>query len=314
MNNRLNIANLIGSTPMVGFNHNNNRVCIKLESYNLGGSIKDRAVLRIITDAENSKILVKGNTIIEASSGNTGIAAALIGRQKGYNVKIVTHDRISHEKLSIMKYFGAKIIIVDAKLDVKSENHYVNVAKRIASQKEHYFINQFGNKSNVMTHIETTGPEIWRQTEGKIDFFICGIGSGGTITGVAKYLKSKNRNIKIIAADPEGSIYYQHFYGKKVPNNFSSIEGIGSNFIPEILDLNLVDEIIPVNDESAIAACHNANKEYGLSIGMSSGAVFHVAMQYSKTLKNSSIVMISADSSERYLSKISLNKTEELEI
>jgi cystathionine beta-synthase len=313
MNSQLNITNLIGSTPMVQIAHHDNKIHIKLESYNLGGSIKDRAVLRIITDAENSGTLLQGNTLVEASSGNTGIAAALIGGQKGYKVKIVTHDKISHEKLSLMKYNGANVIIVDSRLDAKSEGHYVNVARKIADQKDHYFINQFSNKSNVLSHVETTGPEIWTQTNGKIDFFICGIGSGGTITGVAKYLKAQNKNIKVVAADPEGSIYYQHFYGKEPSKKISSIEGIGSNFIPKILDLDLVDDIVPVNDESAISACHYANRKYGLSIGMSSGATFHVAMQYSETIRNSNIVIISADSSERYLSKITSDYIERLE-
>jgi cystathionine beta-synthase len=309
MNNQFDIKYMIGRTPMVKISHLENNIYIKLESFNIGGSIKDRAVLRIITDAENSGILLKGNTLVEASSGNTGIAAALIGRQKGYKIKIITHDKISREKMALLKYYGANVTVVDSKLEAHSEGHYVNVAKNIALQKDHYFLNQFANKSNILSHIETTGPEIWKQTEGEIDTFICGIGSGGTITGVSKYLKTKNKNMITIAADPEGSIYYQTFYKKEPIKKSSSIEGIGSNFIPEILDLKLVDEMISVSDESAVSACYYANKNYGLSIGLSSGAAFHVALKYSETVKNSNIVMISADSSERYLSKIATFNT-----
>lgn len=309
--NRINtneILSLIGNTPLIKIRRRFGKSCdifVKMESYNPGGSIKDRAVLKILTAAEKNGLLNNGDTIIEATSGNTGIAAAMIGAVCDYRVKIVTHDKISKEKIALMQRYGADVIVTDSSLDPTHEMHFIKLAKSTAKEHGYFYIDQFNNELNRLAHFETTGPEIWRQTDGKVDLIVCGIGSGGTISGVAQYIKSKNKNVHVIAADPIGSIYYSNFKNESFSYDARwAIEGIGSNFIPNILDFSVIDDVFPVSDSDALGCSRLACEEFGLDVGMSSGAILHASIKCAENGEYKHIVAIAPDSSQRYLSKI----------
>lgn len=272
----------------------------KFEFLSVGGSIKDRSALFMIKDAEKKGFLKTGGTIVEASSGNQGSALAMIGAIKGYKVIITVPDVTSSEKISVLRAYGAQVYVCPSSSSHDDPKGYVSKAKKLVKTIPGAFMpNQYFNPSNVEAHYTTTGPEIWKQTNGTITHFITGVGSCGTISGAGRYLKEQNSNIKIIGVDAKTS-----FYSSKNPKPYKT-EGIGINVISETFNQSIVDQIIPVSDEDAFTMTRKLAKDFGLLVGLSSGAVMHATLKYAKKLnKNDVIVVILADSGRSYLSKI----------
>lgn len=293
------IDKIIGKTPLVRLNNSIKgdmaEILAKIEYVNPGGSIKDRAALYIIRDAKEKGILKEGGTIIEPTSGNMGIAIAMIGAAKGYKVIIVMPDTMSVERRKLMKAFGADLILTEGKYGMQGS---VEVAKKLANEKGYFMPDQFGNINNVRAHYETTAAEILEDTKGKIDAFIAGVGTGGTITGIGKRLKEVNPNISIVAIEPKKSPLLSK--GKAASHG---LQGIGANFIPKILDQNIIDEIILIDEEEAYLQTRNLGRQEGILCGISSGANVAAAIMLAKRLgKDKRIVTVLPDTGERYLS------------
>jgi len=293
------VFELIGNTPLLKINNfeipNNNNIFVKLEQFNPGGSTKDRIGKLIIEEAEKEGLLKKGFTIIEATAGNTGIGIALSAINKGYEVIFVVPGKFSIEKQVIMKALGAKIIPTPTELGMKGA--FEKVKELEQTLKNVFVINQFKNKYNPLAHYLTTGKEIFEQLEGKINYFVAGAGSGGTFSGVMKYLKEKNENIKGVLSDPIGSIL-----GGGECHSYK-IEGIGNDFIPETMDLSLVDDVVKVSDENAFYYVKQLALKEGMIVGSSSGSNFYSALEIAKKVNNKNIVTLFPDGADRYLSK-----------
>lgn len=265
-----NILQLIGNTPMLKLTKLTQGVecdvLAKLEFLNIGGSIKDRIGISMIEAAEAQGIIQPGYTIVEPTSGNTGLGLAIAAIAKGYKMIFTLPDKMSREKIDLLRAFGAKVIITPTNVAPDHPANYVKVAERIAKETPNSFMpNQYFNKANPETHYKTTGPEIWKQTKGKIDVLVATMGTGGTISGIAKYLKEKNPNIRIVGVDPEGSLYHHEFYGTKDKADVHSykVEGIGEDFLPSTLNLKIVDEIITVNDKNSFLTARELVKKKG---------------------------------------------------
>lgn len=294
-----NIYETIGNTPLIKLKNNNknmSEILVKAESFSPGGSVKDRAALYMIKDAERKRILKKGGTIIEPTSGNTGIALAMIGAAKGYKVIIVMPDTMSVERIKLMKAFGAEVLLTDGKDGMVGS---VELARKLANEKGYFMPDQFGNMNNVKAHYETTAVEILKDLKGKtIDAFVAGIGTGGTITGVGKRLKETDPNTLIIAVEPSKSPLLS-----KGKASSHGIQGIGANFVPEILDKNIIDEIIRIDDEDAFLYARKLSQEEGIFCGISSGANIAAATMIAKRLgQDKRVVTVLPDTGERYLS------------
>ena len=291
------LSQLIGNTPLLELSDNNARILAKLESRNPAGSVKDRAASFMIADAEERGLLTEDTVIIEPTSGNTGIGLCAIAAAKGYRFIIVMPDTMSKERQLLMKAYGAEVVLTDGALGMSGA---IAKAREIAASLPSSFIpDQFCNKANAAAHFATTGPEIWADTEGKIDAFVCGVGTGGTITGVGQFLKSKNPDIRIIAVEPASSAVLSGEAAGK-----HGIQGIGAGFIPELLDASVIDEVIPVADADAIATARAMAQENGLLVGISSGAALYAAKELAKRREfaGKTIVTLFPDSGERYLS------------
>jgi len=291
----------IGNTPLVKINLNQTANLFgKLEYLNPGGSVKDRSALFMIEHAEKNGLLKPGGTIVDASSGNHGIAVAMIGCIKGYKTIITVSEKISQEKLQTILAYGAQVIMCPATTFIDDPQGYHTQALAIHKSIPGSFMpNQYFNIINALAHESLLGPEIWRQTEGKVTHFFAGAGTGGTISGVGKYLKSQNPKIKIIAIDSNNS--YRSTNGHPKPY---IIEGIGIDFETPVLNKSIIDDIIPVSDEQAISTLKLMSTKHGLLVGPSSGAVAYGAMQYSSNFTPSDMgVMIFGDSGRAYLSK-----------
>ena len=294
-----NLIELVGNTPMLRLNNmekTNNltgEIYAKLEKYNPAGSVKDRAALEIIEDAERKGILKPGATIIEPTSGNTGIGLAFIARLKGYKVILTMPSSMSEERIKVLKAYGAEVVLTDAALGMQGS---LDKADEILKQTPGAIIaGQFTNPANVDAHYKTTGPEIWEDMDGNIDVFIASVGTGGTLTGIAKYLKEKNKDIKIVAVEPaESPLISKGIAGQH------GIQGIGANFIPEILDRNIIDEVYTVTTDESYESSREVAQKEGLLVGISSGSVITAAKHYAKN--NKKVVIILPDSGERYLS------------
>ena len=301
-----NILNSIGNTPLVRLNLIKNlNIFAKLEYLNPGGSVKDRSALYMIEHAEKTGLLKPNSTIIDASSGNHGIAVAMIGCIKKYKVIITVSEKISLEKLKTIQAYGAEVIICPATKFISDKESYHNIALELHKKTPNSFMpNQYYNIINAKAHETLLGPEIWRQTNGKITHFFAGAGTGGTISGVGKFLKSQNKDIKIIALDSDQS--FRSTNGN--PQSYQ-VEGMGIDFETPVLNESVIDEIVPVSDNSAVKTLKDLAGNHGLLVGPSSGAVASGVQKYfsninnKNNLKNNLIVMIFGDSGRAYLSK-----------
>lgn len=307
-----NYIEIIGNTPLVKLQKLSPNPLVKIlakcEFLNPSTSIKDRIVNYIINDAEKTGLLKKGGTIVEATSGNTGAATAMIGAIKGYKTILIMPSKVSIEKQNALTAYGAKIIVCPM-VAPDSPEHYVNTAIRIANETPNSFrINQYDNKKNPEAHYHSTGPEIWEQTEGEIDYFIASASTGGTISGVGQYLKKHNPKIKVIMPDPIGSIYFDYFKtGKVLPSDGCHyfVEGVGEDHITHALDWSIVDDVVQFSDKDAFAVARRLATEEGILAGGSSGANVWAAIELAKKLTApSTIVTVLPDSGIKYLSKI----------
>jgi cystathionine beta-synthase len=306
-----NVLDAIGNTPMVRLNKIPGDLTpnffVKLEFLNPAGSVKDRMAKFIIEDAEKKGLLKPGGTIVENSSGNTGSALAMIAAVKGYKCIITMPDKMSDEKRNLMRAFGAEVVITPTDVPADSPESYYSTARRIASETPNsYYPDQYNNQMNIEAHYRTTGPEIWEQTGGNIDVFIAGIGTGGTLSGTARYLKEKKPDIKVIAVDPEGSVFYEYFKTGKLPEpHVYQVEGIGDDYLVKAVDFDIIDDIIQVNDKESFLMARRLCQEEGIFAGGSSGAAVSAAVRYAETHNHDqNIVVILPDSGTRYLSKI----------
>lgn len=306
-----NILEQIGNTPLIKLNRINKglkpQIFAKLESANPGGSVKDRIGYSMVVDAEKSGELKPGGTIIEATSGNTGIGLALAATVKGYKSIFVVTDKVSEEKINYLKALGSEVIVVSRAVEPDNPEYYVNVAKRLNKEiPNSFFAYQYSNPSNPEIHYQTTGPEIWVQTDGKITHFISSIGTGGTISGTGRFLKEKNPNIQVIAADPLGSIF-KHYKetGEIIKGTPYLVEGIGQDCLPENVHFKYIDKIYNISDKESFTAARRLTKEEGIFCGGSTGTIVHVTLEVAKECsENDIIVFIVCDTGERYLSKV----------
>lgn len=290
----------IGNTPMVHLDFGTKPLLLaKLEYLNPGGSLKDRSALFMIEVAEKKGLLKPGGTIVEASSGNQGIAIAMIGAIKGYRVVITVPDRTSKEKVDTLRAYGAEVIVCPDTETLEDPKSYHAQAERMFHETEGaYMPNQYFNAENVYAHFATTGPEIWEQTQGQVTHFFAGMGSCGTISGVGRFLKGQNPGVRIIGIDSANSIL-----SAKTPKTYLA-EGIGVDVMSETLDMSVIDEVCPVTDAECFAMTRSLSKK-GILVGISSGAVMHVALQYAKRLERDHVmVVVLADSGRAYLSKM----------
>lgn len=304
-----NILQLIGNTPMVEIKHLDTGLCrlfVKMESLNPTGSIKDRIALSMIEAAESEGKLVKGMTIVEATAGNTGLGLALVAAQKGYPLIIVMPDKMSMEKEYNLTAMGAEVIRTRSDVVKGHPEYYQDLAASIARQRGAFYINQFSNPANVKAHFSTTGPEIWQQLDGQLDAFVCGVGSGGTLSGVGGYLKSQNKAIQIVLADPKGSILAPlHNTGEAPAAGSWLVEGIGEDFVPDICDMSLVDLAYAIDDKSAFHAARELLLKEGIMAGSSTGTLLQAALDYCREQKQAkNVVTLICDTGNRYLSKM----------
>lgn len=297
------ITDLIGGTPIlklnnyIALNELPANIYAKLEYFNPAGSVKDRIAKAMIDDAEAKGALKPGAVIIEPTSGNTGIGLAAVAASKGYRIILTMPETMSVERRNLLKAYGAELVLTDGAKGMKGA---IAKAEELAQQIEGGFIpSQFTNSANPTAHFNTTGPEIWEDTDGKVDIFVAGVGTGGTVSGVGKYLKSKNPNVKVVAVEPAGSPVLSK--GVAGPHK---IQGIGAGFVPETLDTKIYDEIIAVENEDAFATGRTLARKEGLLVGISSGAAVFAATQLAKRPENKSknIVVLLPDTGDRYLS------------
>lgn len=294
---------LIGKTPLLELSHIEKeyhiqaRILAKLEYFNPAGSVKDRIAKAMLDDAEEKGILKQGSTIIEPTSGNTGIGLASVAAARGYKIIIVMPETMSVERRQLMKAYGAELVLTEGSLGMKGA---IAKAEELAKEIPDSFVaGQFVNPANPAIHRKTTGPEIWEDTDGEIDIFVAGVGTGGTITGVGQYLKSKNPRVKVVAVEPKASPVLSTGVA-----GAHKIQGIGAGFVPDVLDTSVYDEIIPVENEDAFSSGRLIGEKEGVLVGISSGAALHAAIELAKREENAgkTIVVLFPDTGDRYLS------------
>ncbi|MGC9056319.1 MAG: PLP-dependent cysteine synthase family protein [Candidatus Saccharicenans sp.] len=305
------VLDLIGHTPLVRLNKIvqgvKAEIFAKLEFFNPTGSIKDRTAYYMVSKAIREGKASPGDIIIENSSGNMAMGLALVAIQLGFRLKVVVRDRLSKEKMDMLEAMGVELVKVDSSPPPEDPNSYNNITPRLAAQIQNcFFPDQHNNRDNNEAHYMTTGPEIWEQMEGRIDYLIAGIGTGGTIGGVGKFLKEKDPKIKVVAVDPVGSVFYDYFYtGKRTQPGPYFIEGLGDEFIIGCADFEPIDEIIKVSDRDAFLTCRELVRKEGILAGGSSGAAMWAALKVAQELdRPARIVTIFPDSAFRYLSTI----------
>jgi len=297
------LLELIGKTPLVSLSryakkHESRATLLgKLEYFNPAGSVKDRIAMAMIVDAEQKGLLHPDSVIVEPTSGNTGIGLAAVGAVKGYRVILTMPETMSVERRKLLRAYGAEIVLTEGNRGMQGA---IDKATELCGQMPHAFMpSQFDNPANPKMHIRTTGPEIWADTDGRVDFFVAGIGTGGTLSGVGEYLKRQNPSIKVVAVEPFDSPVLSKGYAGQ-----HGIQGIGANFVPKVLNTAIYDEIIPVKDQQAYEAARDVCKTEGLLVGISSGAALFAGMQLAKKPENEGkvIVVLLPDTGERYLS------------
>ncbi len=305
------ILEAIGHTPLIRLNRVAKdapaEVWVKAEYLNPGGSMKDRIAVRMIDEAERKGLLKPGGTIVEATSGNTGMGLAILAAVRGYKVVFTITDKQSREKIDLLKAFGAEVIVCPTAVEPEDPRSYYSVAKKLAREIPNaYYPNQYENQANPDVHYRTTGPEIWKDTEGKITHFVSGLGTGGTASGAGRYLKEQNPKVKVIGVDPYGSLFYEYWktgnIGKARPY---VVEGIGEDILPGTLDFSVLDDIVQVNDEECFLWARRLAKREGIFTGGSGGGCVSAALRVAKDCAKGNVVVgLLADSGTRYLSKM----------
>ncbi len=306
-----NILEAMGNTPIIRLNKLAKdfpaEVWVKADYLNPGGSVKDRIGLFMIDEAERTGKLKPGGTIIEGTSGNTGMGLALVACVRGYKVVFTITDKQSREKIDLLKAFGAEVIVCPTAVEPEDPRSYYSVAAKLAREiPNSFYPNQYENPMNPEAHYRTTGPEIWKDTEGKITHFVCGMGTGGTISGVGKYLKEQNPAVKIVGVDPIGSLYYDEFKtGKPGKALTYVVEGIGEDFFPGTMNMKILDDVYQVNDEECFVWARRLAKQEAIFTGGSGGGCLSAALKLAKTCKSGDmIVAFMPDSGSRYMSKV----------
>jgi cystathionine beta-synthase len=306
------ILETIGGTPLVRFNRVTSAyrglILAKVEFFNPGGSVKDRIGVTILEEAEREGRIKPGGTIVESTSGNTGMGLALAAAVKGYRTVFTIPDKMSMEKVRLLRAFGAEVIVTPTAVPHDSPESYTEVAKRVVRETPNSILaNQYENPMNPESHYRTTGPEIWKQTGGQITYFVCGIGTGGTISGAGKYLKEKNSKVKVIGIDPKGSVLREYFYTKKISPVLKTykVEGIGQDYVPPVLDFRYIDEVVEVGDKESFLMARRLTREEGLLVGGSGGTAAAGMLKIAERFTEDDVVVVLLpDSGERYLTKI----------
>lgn len=302
------IIETIGNTPLVKLNAIvgglRPTILAKLEFFNPAGSMKDRIAVSMINEAEKQGLLKKGSLIVEPTSGNTGAGLAMVAAVKGYKTIFTMSEKMSMEKELALRAYGAEVIRCPMDATEEDPSHYRNVARRIAEERNGFLPNQYYNQANPIAHYQTTGPEIWKDTKGKVTHVVIPVGTGGTISGTGKFLKEQNPNIKVIGADPKGSLLSHYFYKTKGVSKSYRVEGPGQDFLPGALDLKILDRIVTVDDKQSFLTARNLATKEGIFAGGSSGLAVFAALKIAKPLpKSALIVVILPDSGRSYISK-----------
>lgn len=305
------VTRAIGNTPIVRLNHVTegleSEIYVKLEYLNPAGSMKDRVGLNIIDDAERRGMLGPGGTIIEATSGNTGAALAMVAASRGYKCIFVMPDKMAKEKIDALRAYGAKVVICPTAVEPSDPRSYYSVARRLVEETPGaFYSNQYHNPANPEAHYLSTGPEIWRQTNGQFDVFCAGMGTGGTLSGSGRYFKEQNPSVRVVGVDPVGSLYYEYVKTGRLTKPFSYyVEGIGEDFLPSTMNLDILDDIVQVDDKECFMMTRDLVRREGLFCGGSCGAAVMGAVKYARSLKEPKrILVLLPDSAQKYLSKV----------